>query len=69
MWEDDETRLLTLHPDTWAAMLTNNELAVGYVAGLSFSLPLAPSRSLPHSLLPLSFNRSLARSRINLQQI
>jgi len=29
MWEEDETRLLTLRADTWAAMLASDELALG----------------------------------------
>jgi len=29
MWEEDRDRLLALHPDTWAGMLSNNELSIG----------------------------------------
>jgi len=55
MWEEDRARLLTLHPDTWAGMLSNNELSVGYVEVLSLILI---HRSFPPSLLSLSLSLS-----------
>jgi len=50
MWEEDRARLLTLHPETWAGMLSNNELAIGYVVLIRLLLGVLSS--------PLTYNRS-----------
>ena len=55
MWEEDRARLLTLHPETWAGMLSNNELAIGYIVlpSLASSLPPPFLLPLPPSLFSL----------------
>jgi len=59
MWEEDRTRLLTLHPETWAGMLSNNELSIGYVVlvlcSLFFTHNIPLLLSLPLSLPLFSF--------------